>query len=55
MIAGLCGGAARYTNLDPTLMRLLVVVAAFVTGGAMVPAYLIAWLIVPEGDPPVQP
>jgi phage shock protein C len=47
-IAGVCGGIAEYFEVDPTLVRLLVVVVALVT--AVVPialAYAIAWIIMP--------
>jgi phage shock protein C len=46
-IAGLCGGAAEYFGWDATLVRLVVVIGAFVTGGALAMAYLIGWVIVP--------
>jgi phage shock protein C len=47
-IAGLCGGFAHYFGWDPTLVRLLVVVGAFVSGGTLALAYLVGWFIVPE-------
>lgn len=49
-IAGICGGLARYFDIDPTVIRLIAVVLAFAGGGVL--AYLIAWLIVPY--PPVN-
>jgi phage shock protein PspC (stress-responsive transcriptional regulator) len=49
-IAGLCGGFAQYYGWDPTLVRLLTVVLAFVTSGALALAYLVGWIIVPEGS-----
>ena len=50
-IAGICGGFAELVDIDPTLVRLVVVVLGVVTG--IVPffiGYLIAWWIVPEAD-----
>ena len=48
-LAGECGGCADLMNLDPTLVRLGVVLAAFLTAIAPVMlAYLVAWVIVPE-------
>jgi len=47
-IAGVCGGLAEYMEMDPTIVRLIAVVACLVTG--VVPfilAYIIAWIIVP--------
>lgn len=46
---GVCGGLAEYFDADPTLVRLIVIVATIFT--AVLPAllvYLIAWIIVPE-------
>jgi phage shock protein C len=48
MIAGICGGLAKYANIDPTIVRLLAVVGFFVTGTAVFWAYLILWIVVPE-------
>lgn len=47
MIAGVCGGLARYFRIDPTLVRLGWVLFTLL-GGAGVLAYLIAWLIIPD-------
>jgi len=49
MVAGVCGGLAEFTNLDPTLVRLLFV-AVSILGAApgMVLAYLAMMIIVPE-------
>jgi phage shock protein PspC (stress-responsive transcriptional regulator) len=47
VLAGVCTGLADYFNVDVTLVRLLTVVLVFATGIAL-PAYLVAWLVVPE-------
>ena len=47
IIGGVCMGLARYFDVDVTLVRLLWVLAV-IFGGAGVPAYLIAWVIIPE-------
>ncbi|KAF0195360.1 MAG: phage shock protein PspC [Bacillota bacterium] len=47
MLGGVAGGIAEYLNTDPTVIRLLIVAFAFM-GGAGIPAYIIAWLIMPE-------
>ena len=48
MIAGVCSGVADYLGLDPTLVRLLTVVAAVFSGGAVAVAYIAAWILMPE-------
>ena len=48
MLAGVCGGLGQYANIDPTVIRLAAVLLFFVTGPAMIAAYIIMALIVPE-------
>ncbi len=49
-LGGVCSGIARYFGVDPTLVRLVWVVAFFCFGiGAL--AYLLAWFILPEERP----
>lgn len=48
MVAGICGGLAEVTNIDPSLFRLGVIFVGLVTG--LLPlllTYLIGWLIIP--------
>ena len=49
MIAGVCGGIAEYLEIDPTVVRLIWVLLVFLSFGAAIIAYIIAWIIVPEG------
>ena len=49
MIAGVCGGIAEWLGWDPTLVRVLYVVASIVSAafpGTIV--YIILWLIMPQ-------
>lgn len=48
MIAGVSAGVADYLGIDPTLVRLLVVVATIFTGGTAALAYIAAWILMPE-------
>jgi phage shock protein PspC (stress-responsive transcriptional regulator) len=48
MVAGVCAGFARYAGLDPTLVRVLAVVALFVGFPAVLVGYLVAWAIMPR-------
>ena len=47
-ICGVCGGIAEYFGIDPTIMRLVWVLATLFAGTGML-AYIIAALLMPEG------
>jgi len=48
-IFGVCGGIGEAFDIDPTLVRLLVIFLCFSTAiFPVVLTYLIAWAIVPE-------
>ena len=51
-LAGICGGIAEMTTIDATIIRLIVVVVALITG--IVPLtiiYILGSLIIPESPP----
>ena len=50
MIAGVCAGIGEYTNMDPTIVRLLAVLLFFLTGPGVLVAYLVMALIIPEAS-----
>ena len=55
MIAGVCGGIARYFDIDPTIIRVIWVAATLLAGSGVL-AYLILWVVVPlEPVPPTYP
>lgn len=47
-IFGLCGGLAEQLNVDATLLRLVMVAAAFFSGGAVIFLYVVASLVIPK-------
>jgi phage shock protein C len=49
-IAGVCGGIAKYLDVDPTIVRLIWVALSVVPGGFIggAIAYLLAWIIIPK-------
>ncbi|AZK45058.1 PspC domain-containing protein [Paenibacillus lentus] len=47
-IFGLCGGIARYFNIDSTVVRLIALISAICSFGTVVAIYLIASLVVPK-------
>lgn len=48
MLGGVCGGAAAYVGVDPTVMRLLFVAATVLTSGAGILLYLAGWFLMPQ-------
>ena len=48
MIAGVCAGLGNYLGIDPTIVRLLVILAFFTGFGGIALVYLIMALVVPE-------
>ena len=46
-IAGVCGGLAKYLNMDANVVRLILVLVCLFAGVGLL-AYLIAALIIPE-------
>lgn len=47
-LAGVCGGIGAYAGIDPNLVRLLAVVGALFSGGTLLVAYIVAWILMPE-------
>lgn len=45
---GLCGGLAQMLNVDSTLLRVIVLITAFFSGGTVIPLYFIACLVIPK-------
>jgi phage shock protein PspC (stress-responsive transcriptional regulator) len=49
VLGGVCGGLARYFEIDPVLVRVVAVVLALF-GGLAIPVYLACWLLIPSDD-----
>ena len=47
-IAGVCSGIARYFEVDPTLVRIIMVVLAIWPPAIGLIVYLIAWIVMPQ-------
>jgi len=47
MLAGVATGLADQLGVDPTIVRIAMVVLVFI-GGAGIPLYLAGWLLIPE-------
>ncbi len=48
MVCGVCGGVAEYFNIDPTIVRLGLVLAACLSFGTMIFGYFIAAVVIPD-------
>lgn len=46
-IGGVCGGLGEYFGIDPTIVRILWVLAVFLEGIGLL-AYFIAWIVMPR-------
>ena len=53
MIAGVCGGLARYFGIDPAIVRLVFVLA--VLSGVSPLVYLVLWIVMPNEAPAATP
>ena len=47
MVDGVCGGIAEYFGLDPTLVRLALIIFSAM-GGSGIPAYILAAVVIPR-------
>ena len=47
-LCGVCGGIGEYFDIDPTLIRLLWVIVAFLSCGTALLAYLICAIVIPQ-------
>lgn len=53
LLCGVCGGIGEYFEVDPTLIR-LILIAFCLLGGSGILAYFIAAVIVPEDNGDIQ-
>jgi phage shock protein PspC (stress-responsive transcriptional regulator) len=47
-LGGVCGGLGEYFDKDPTLVRIIFILAILFSFGFGVLAYLLMWLIIPR-------
>jgi phage shock protein PspC (stress-responsive transcriptional regulator) len=55
MLSGVAGGLADYFDIDPTIVRLGLVLTALITGGIVLIAYIALWIIMPEAPSNTMP
>ena len=49
MLAGVCAGLGDYLGIDPTVVRLMFLLAFFVTGPGILIAYVVMAVVIPPG------
>ncbi len=50
-LGGVCGGLAEFLCIDPSIVRVLTLVAALATGiGSFVIVYIVCWAVIPDWD-----
>ncbi len=47
-IAGVCAGLAEYINMDVTLVRVIFIILAFITGGGLILIYILMAIVMPS-------
>ncbi|HLG51488.1 MAG TPA: PspC domain-containing protein [Chloroflexota bacterium] len=48
VIAGVAGGLGAYLEIDPTIVRLLFVIALIIGLAPTIAVYLAGWLLIPD-------
>ena len=46
MIVGICGGLGKYLDIDPIVIRIILIILLFTVGSGIL-IYLIAWILIP--------
>jgi len=49
MLGGVCGGIAKYLDIDPVIIRILWVAFTLLYGAGLL-VYIVAWILIPEED-----
>ncbi len=50
MVCGVCGGLGEYVGIDPTVVRIIWLIASICSVGTGFVAYLIAAIVIPDED-----
>jgi phage shock protein PspC (stress-responsive transcriptional regulator) len=51
IVAGVCGGIAKWLDWDPTVVRVLYVVASLLSiGFPGILAYVVLWFVIPDEE-----
>ncbi|MFC5995392.1 PspC domain-containing protein [Pseudonocardia hispaniensis] len=57
VLGGVCAGVGHAIGIDPLLVRLVAVALTIVSAGTAAPAYLLAWMLIPQAtdEPEIEP
>lgn len=50
MLFGICGGLGEYFNIDPNIIRLIVLLLTIFASFGIIIVYILAYFIIPEED-----
>jgi phage shock protein PspC (stress-responsive transcriptional regulator)/anti-sigma regulatory factor (Ser/Thr protein kinase) len=50
LVAGVLAGLGARTGIDPVILRVAFVIGAILSGGLLLLAYVVAWVVLPAGD-----
>ena len=50
IVSGVCGGLGEYFDVDPTIVRIVLIILTLATGVFLF-GYILAWIIVPKREP----
>ncbi len=50
VLSGVCAGLSHYFRIDPIVVRLLVVLIFFISGGTAILGYILFWALVPKAE-----
>jgi len=48
ILGGVCGGIGEYLNVDPTIIRIVWILATLLSLGIGVLVYIFAWILIPN-------
>jgi phage shock protein C len=54
MMGGVCAGLGKYLGIDPTIVRIVLVLSFFLTFSTAALVYFALWLVIPEEVAPVE-
>ncbi|MFA4982493.1 MAG: PspC domain-containing protein [Candidatus Omnitrophota bacterium] len=47
-LGGVCGGIGEYFDVDPTLVRIIFIIATLASIGLGIIAYILMWIVIPK-------